>query len=761
MKQPNPYRMFGTLASTTILACAYGTASAETSTKLLDRVMITGDPDRIEEIPGSAQALDREALDRHSHTDPHRILRDIPGVTVLEEEGYGQFPHISMRGTPPERGERVTIMEDGVLVAPAPYAAPAGYYFPPIGRMDRVETRKGSSSIKYGPYTVGGALNMVSTPIPRERSGKADILFGSHNGRRMHAHIGGQEGENDQWGWLVEGYTEQSDGFKDLDNALSGPNQPEPNTGFDRRNLMTKLRWNSDPMAELYQEVEFKFATDERTVYDTYLGLTEQDYADDPYRRYAGSQIDEINTENDKFMLRHYIQPTANVDITTTIYRTETVRNWYKLHEVSSDGGNSFTGIGDILDDPEDHPDKMDWIRGDIASCDDDNDSVGDVRANNREYFAHGLDVQMGYLFDAFGWEHELESGLRYHQDEEDRLQWHDSFAMEDGMMYKVDGSERDTPGDVTNRLTEAEAIAGFVQNTMRQGSWTVTPGVRYEYVDVERRDWNDPNRSSANLDDDRPRSNTYREWIPGIGAVYDIDRRWSVLAGVHRGFAPGGSDPDGEAEESNNYELGARFRDAYTQAELIGFFNDYSNINAQCTQVGGGCEDEDDVAPIGEVEVYGLEATWLHDLGASQGWGVQVPVSLTYTLTRSEFRENIGKEEAPNNWAGARKGDSLPEIPEHEINARIGLAQEDWRINLAANWTDSVKAKADPDYSHQEIDSRVLIDLSGEYYITEDARLFAAAENLTDEEYVAHWRPAGARPGKPREFWAGIKVDF
>ncbi len=730
------------VAAATVMAVATYAHAEETQVRVLDRLTITGDPDRIQEIPGSAQSLDRERLDRQGYTDPHRILREIPGVNVADEEGFGQFPHISMRGVPPERNSRITVMEDRVLAAPAPYSAPAAYYFPPMGRMDGVEVLKGSSSIKHGPYTTGGALNMRSTPLPVERSGKVDLLLGSNNGRRSHAHIGGTEG---QWGWLLESFTEQSDGFKKLDNPLSGPNQPEPNTGFDRRNLMGKLGWTSDPADAVFQEVQFKFATDDRTINDTYLGLTEEDYNRNPYRRYRGSQFDEINTDHNLYHLQHYISLSADTDVTTDVYYADFVRNWYKLHHVAG------TGITAILDDPDQFSDEISWIRGNP----DDPSTRGNVRANNREYYSRGIQTRVTHLFEGYGWEHDLEVGLRYHEDEEDRLQWEDAFKMEDGFMVLDDGGE---PGSTTNRVTDSRAIAAHIQNTMRRGAWTVTPGLRYETIKFTRRDYQEdpPTRSVT----EAKRDNTYDVWIPGLGATYRIDENWSVLAGVHRGFAPAGPNPDLDEEKSTNLETGFRYRDRFTRAEVIGFLNDYDNIVAECTAVGGaGCE-AGDAFSGGAVQVYGLEALILHDLGLSRGWAYHVPITLSYTYTVSEFEEDFGGT-GPNNWQDAEKGDSLPEVPKHAVNLGIGLGRDTWRLDLNANYVTEAQARAGSDHKDQTIDSRVLLDLSGEYRVHGHARLFASVENLADQEYVVHHRPAGMRPGKPRELWAGVKVDF
>jgi Fe(3+) dicitrate transport protein len=44
--------------------------------------------------------------------------------------------------------------------------------FPTVSRMQSFEILKGGSQIQYGPYTTGGAINMVSTQIPRRFSGR-------------------------------------------------------------------------------------------------------------------------------------------------------------------------------------------------------------------------------------------------------------------------------------------------------------------------------------------------------------------------------------------------------------------------------------------------------------------------------------------------------------------------------------------------------------------------------------------------------------
>jgi Fe(3+) dicitrate transport protein len=731
-------------------------------TRMLDHIVITGSRDQIRRIPGSAHALTVEDLDRFSHADPHRILRAVPGVYLHEEEGFGLFPHIAIRGTRLERSAGITLMEDGVLAAPAPYAASAAYYFPTMARMAGVEVRKGSSAIKYGPYTTGGALNMISTQVPETLSGQAHILSGSNNGLRSHAWIGDREGD---WGWLVESWHGVSDGFKRIDTPRrTDHHMPRPDSGFDQRDHVAKLQWRPR-QSDVHQELELKIGRQQRAADESYLGLTAADFRADPDRRYVGSALDEINTEHRQMSLRHYFEPVAGIDVTTVTYDNDFARNWYKLHEVwdgsTLDGAGRprFVGISAVLDDPGTYAAELAWIRGDGG------DGLGNIRANNRTYYSRGVQSSLGWDFTRGDWRHRLEAGVRIHRDEEDRLQWQDSYAMENRSLVHIPGGSRlgadsGAPGSTSNRVTEGRATALFVQHQMRYGNWTLIPGLRHEDISIRRTDF------QAGADPDRgvvtgTRRNDTSVTTGGIGLVRDLPSGAAAFVGVHQGFAPPGADASLPEERSVNYEAGLRYSIGAFDLEVIGFLSAYDNLIGTCTaSSGGGCEIGDRFDG-GKVDIRGLELLARYDLAAGRGWEVAVPMALAYTHTDSRFRSAFDSEFGE--WGQVERGDELPQIPSEQINLTLGLTQAGWALNLNANWAAETRATAGTGAiaDNDRIDSRLLFDLSGEFRVARGMRLFASVENLTDETYVAARRPSGLRPGMPRTFWAGIKVDF
>ena len=151
-----------------LVACQ---AAFATDASFLEEITIVGKRTDTHQITGAAQYIGEAQLQEQSYSDIQKILRQAPGVSLQIEDGYGLRPNISIRGVATERSGRITLLEDNVLIAPAPYSAPSAYYFPTAGRMHAVEILKGPAAIKQGPYTIGGAMNMISTPIPSVRGG--------------------------------------------------------------------------------------------------------------------------------------------------------------------------------------------------------------------------------------------------------------------------------------------------------------------------------------------------------------------------------------------------------------------------------------------------------------------------------------------------------------------------------------------------------------------------------------------------------------
>jgi len=88
---------------------------------------IVGNKFKAKNKAGSTFYLSEADLKVFRQDDISRILINVPGVTVQETDGFGLRPSIGMRGTNPDRSSKITLMEDGVLIAPAPYSAPAAY----------------------------------------------------------------------------------------------------------------------------------------------------------------------------------------------------------------------------------------------------------------------------------------------------------------------------------------------------------------------------------------------------------------------------------------------------------------------------------------------------------------------------------------------------------------------------------------------------------------------------------------------------------
>ncbi len=734
-----------TLLAILILICTnYSVAEDKTQRNInaLDELTITTDKATLKEIPGSAYYLNEESLAAKNNTagDINRILRDVPGVNLQEEEGYGLRPNIGLRGTPSERSANITLMEDGILVAPAPYAAPSAYYFPTAGRMKGVEVLKGAGQIKYGPYTTGGSINLLSTPIPKKDNFDTTLAVGNDSTKKIYTTFGKSF---EQGGFMLETWQFETDGFKELPGG--------ENTGFDLEDYSAKFRINTpSDETDVRQALELKLQSSDQSSNDTYLGISQEDFNENPFQRYAASQLDNINVEHSQVYLTHKLETSKQVSLTNTLYYNETKRDWYKLQSVR---GASLAGV---FRNPSANDLNLGILKG-LASEDD----ALTLRSNAREYESKGWQsvgvARLNHTILDKELEHEIEIGLRYHKDEEDRFQFEDKYRMDNGKLVLT---SKGSPGSQANRIGSAEAWALSVQDKISADRLTLTPGFRFETIDYNRADFgkNDAERNGLSLAENDTSINSF---VPGLGLSYEFHTLLTGFAGIHKGFSPPGpQSKDGvKEEESVNFEIGARSELDSFATQLVLFFNDYDNLLGEDTLSGGG-EGTGDLFNAGSVKIYGLEFEVAYDLSNELNYEtVSLPARLAYTYTNAEFDSSFDSDF----FGLVSSGDKLPYVPEHQLSLSLGVEQENWLLRADASFMDSMTTAAGEAglASSDKTDSYFVTDLTGEFEIRENTRLFATIENLSDEEYVVARRPAGARPGRPITFISGVKFDF
>ena len=719
----------------------------------LDPITIIGTIDRARDVAGGASLVSQAEIQEFETTSVTDALQRVPGVSIQYEDGYGLRPNISIRGTPAERSSRITLLEDNVLIAPAPYAAPAAYYFPTFGRMQNMEVLKGPSAITQGPYTIGGAVNLLSTPIPSEPRGMLQLEGGSDSTWRGHAWYGGS---SDRAGWLLETHQWQSDGYQSVDRHKN-------NTGLEKQDYLAKFSFSTDPAAAIYQQLDIKLQYSQEDSDQTYLGLSDVDFNSDPLRRYGLTALDNMVNEHDQIVLTWRVEPNLDNRITITAYNNNFERAWYKTEGMDfngSDDAQSFnkTSWFKIIDalnrggqadgvSAEEYQAVLDG--GDTAA------GAIQIRNNAREYYSRGLQLVWNRSISSVWTDHQLQFGLRYHEDEEDRLQRNDSFQQTGGRLLLSDpGLE----GSAGNRIQSANALAAYVYDRLTWGNWTFTPGLRFESIEQKRVDYGaDPGNLSGREASDikRTRRNQENVWIPGIGATWDINEDLKLIGGIHKGFSAPGNKQGVDPEQSINYEAGIRYLKGNLELEAIAFYNDYENLQGICTASSGSDCEIGDVFNGNAVSVPGLEVTIRHELPAPTGF--RIPLMLAYTWMQARFEGDIEDSEF---FGDVRKGDPVPYVPDNQAFASIGLEKGAWSSYLGVSYVDETCTQASCDV-FEMTGARTLFDLGVHYQISPMLEIYSAIENLADKQYIAGRQPYGARPGKPRTWKLGMRWDF
>ena len=692
----------------------------------IESVTIIGKKADVKELPGSGQIVSNEELLKAMDTDIHKILSAVPGVYFRTEDGYGLRPNISIRGTSIDRSAKITLMEDGILVAPAPYTSSSAYYFPTTGRINSVEVLKGPSSISQGPSTIGGAINMISTPIPETNSGKFTQEFGQNGMLRTHAYYGGVSGN---LGGLVEIHEHKSDGFDSIANVGG-------DTGFNKSDILIKARYETGDHSLTLKILEVDEVSDQ-----SYVGLSGASFNANPRLRYGMTQYDEMNNDGDQKSLT-YMGDFENIRVIASTWSNDYHRDWFKVDKANNNSDHGVgSGINNVIAAANaGNANAQAILDGELAV-------QVKLKHNNRFYTNEGY--QFKVMTDINN--HSLTFGYRDMEDSESRYQNYECFDQgSNGINSALYDCSTGYTGS-NNRLRVSEATSYYIEDKITLGNLILTIGHRSEEYDQVENRWNDGVPTRTQLASGYPKTKDGDHSTTGFGATYDVNENLQLVAGFHEGMtAMFGTDP----EKADNMELGLRYSKGDTSLETFYFESDYKNLKAVCKNSQGGDCDDGDVFEGGAVDVSGLELSASHIFEGNDG--TIYPVALTYTSTDATFANSF--DDDGDYWGVVAAGDDVPYVPSSSLALVVGFVGSSGlsgNVRLVDNGSSCSTAACG---INQNIEAHSFIDLNLRKPLNDKTYAYLIMENLLDhEDIVARAPKDGARSQKPRT----LKIGF
>jgi Fe(3+) dicitrate transport protein len=702
----------------------------------IEVIEIIGSQEDAKEIAGSASVITEEELEVYEYTDIHKILSNVPGVNFRPEEGYGLRPNISIRGTYADRSGKVTLMEDGILIAPAPYAASSAYYFPTAGRIAGVEVLKGPAAISQGPYTVGGAINLISTPIADESGGLINQELGQDDTSRTHLHYSVVDS---QVALLVESHTWDTDGFDSIKGS-------DADTGFDKDDIVIKLRINSDSSLDgVYHELNIKYQDSDESSDQSYVGLADADFRKDAHSRYGLSAYDNMDNSHETTSF-NYVADFGNLELSATMYNNDFARNWFKVDKIDNKKvyghGNGINNIIAASNAGEATASAI--LNGTNAEA-----VEIKLKNNNRAYTSEGTDLKLQYTTN----NQSLTMGYRDTEDTEDRFQVYATTDWLNGQLGSLNvGSD---PGySSNNRLTTAQATAFYINEEINFGELTVNLGYRSEDWEISQDRYVDAARSAIATDKGYPKQLSDSDnSLMGFGATYDVNDTTQLFFGFHEGFTPtgGGADP----EEADNLEIGVRYSDEDSYFEAVYFDTDYQNMFGECTASGGAmgsCEIGDSFN-AGEASISGFELVAQTEMTSESG--IKYPLSMVYTSTDASFDNTFDSDF----WGSVTSGMDIPDLPDSQLALQAGFETQTGLRGSATYYSYGSTCSVASCAAGTSVDSYNVIDASLTKMISDQLDVYVVVENITDEtDIVARAPKNGARAQKPCSLTVGVR---
>ncbi len=829
----NPNSAYGSPASTGAAERAYESATTPVNpTQLI--------PTNLQGFSSAATNITAQDIAERNPRNVNEALTRVPGVAVINDDGNAHHGGIGVRGSPPRRSRKMLVMEDGHTVNLALWLDPSVHYWAPIERMESVEVIRGTI-ITHGPNNNFGVINSrnLSPFGPNETVISSAIGF-TKSKSGTYAPL--EEVELDAGNNIID---------EDFANPVSGDTDTEVSARWhvhtrqsvDNVGLVASYTgadvagtWDTERLRvnDFYGALGFKGSTSDLVVSaiharqqdnyaeqnflggfeiegvnaatqddaediaedifnDNYAGLAEQQFQQLKHCQTCFAPAAGLNTYTGE-VWRGQIVHNAYLDedttITSRVYAGYHRRDRYQLFSYESEPDGTPGGIPPEVD--------IDPVTGEGEIVLGIDSMFGRLRT-----FRHlGGEVRGEWANqNLLGFKQDIQAGVRYeYQDMANR----NVIGLNDQVME--DGNK----GVVTffDRSLQANTVSAFLQTNVHVAKdFNVLPGVRFEWMDVKRRnrvvadeegeageeDCPSPPFAAGSecleieeLDfDPNPRDSTSSfNALPGVAFAYTGLKYTTLYGGYHRGITTKvlrNEDFPVDDEIGDNFSLGMR-SSAFKglDFEVAGFYQLFENF--QFGKSFSGLADRE-FGEAQEVTISGVELYGRLNSQPYTGGPLNFFTEGNYTYARSVLDKAILDGE---DFSGNR----VPEVPWHLAALTVGVeGTTGWRWSASTTWTyrgafftdaantasgmggdvecDDTAVAGVYDCEVEEagetggvpsvwlLSARFNLDLGNT-----GASVFVSGDNLLDEFYIAD-REDGMKPGLGRTIWTGFSYKF
>ena len=686
-----------------------------------ESVSIIGDKSAVmNSIPGSAVIINQEQLRSMRSISGNQVLRTLTGINVVDEEGAGLRMNMGIRGLDPDRSRALLVLEDGLPVALAPYGEPEMYYTPSIDRMNSIEVLKGSGSIVYGPQTIGGVLNYITNDPPL--APETDFHLTSGGGGLLNAKVG-YGTSHGATGFMAEMHHKRAD--------MIGI------TNYNVNDFMAKAKFTISENSSVNAKIGFY----DETSNSTYVGLTQTMYDAGNYFQIIAPN-DELNVRRYSASLNYQSVLSNSTVFNTSVFAYSTSRLWRRQDFGRNSSVSNQTGT--VFGDTSVKNGAI-YMRNTTGNRD-------------RSFDVIGVQPQLLTNLNIAGFENEFNIGAR--------------FLVEKAFEQRINGTNyKATSGNlVEDEIRTGVAMSAFVQDRIHlTDKFVLTPGLRFEHFNYERDIRRIGSKDTAIIAHQK-----LAEFIPGVGINYNINEKFTLFVGTHRGFAPPrtkdaitneGTALDLAAELSWNYELGLRASISnYVYMEVTSYMLDFSNQVIPVSESAGGLGFG--LINGGQTMHRGLELSVMTDLGKAFNSSQSLVFSINGTYSDAKYNSDrfMGSGDNRVNINGNR----LPYAPEYTLSSMLqfkmpfGVGMNLTATYISEQFTDELNTiKPSADGTIGLMDAFLLMDLTMFYEINSKSDFYISIKNLSDERYIASRRPQGIKVGIPRLLSVGIDYHF